>query len=66
MLIRGDEYETLKKIFKKLGNLWVELTAKGIIIEPIAYNIEDYKQRLKQGYSFIKTIEQEKKVLLKC
>jgi len=63
IIVRGDRNKALDVIFDKLGDAFLELAGKGIIIENIVENEKEWKKMERKCFSFVKNIKDDKIVL---
>ena|GEM_PF-7109806 len=65
ILVRDDPQECSKLVFKALQDLYVDLLCNGIIVQPIFYNVDVWRERVKRRSTFPLNVEEEKIVILK-
>lgn len=63
IIVNGERKKALDRIFDKLGDAFLELAGKGIIVENIVENIKDWKKMEKKGFSFVRNVKDDRIVL---
>jgi len=63
IIVSGERKKALDIIFDKLGDAFLELAGKGIIVENIVENEEEWKNLEKKGFSFAKNVKDDRIVL---
>jgi len=63
IIVSGERKKALDIIFDKLGDAFLELAGKGIIVENIVENVEEWKKMEKKGFSFAKNVKDDRIVL---
>jgi predicted nucleotidyltransferase len=63
IIVSGERKKALDLVFEKLGDAFLELAGKGIIIENIVENVEKWNEMEEKGFSFTKNVKDDKIVL---
>jgi len=63
IMVSGEPKKALDAIFDRLGDDFLELAGKGIIVENIVENAEEWKKMEKKGFSFTKNVKENRIVL---
>lgn len=63
IIVSGNRKKALDTIFDKLGDTFLELAGKGIIVENIVENAEEWKNMERKGFSFTRNVKDDRIVL---
>ena len=63
IIVSGDRKKALDVIFDELGDAFLELAGKGVIVENIVENVEEWKRMEKKGFSFVRNMKDDRIVL---
>jgi len=63
IIVKGEPKKAIDVIFDKLGDAFLELAAKGVIVENIVENVEEWKKMEKKGFSFARNVKDDRIVL---
>jgi len=63
IIVSGERKKALDVLFDKLGDAFLELAGKGVIVENIVENEEEWKNMEKKGFSFVKNVKDDRIVL---
>ena len=63
IIVSGDRNKALDAIFDKLGDAFLELAGKGVTVENIVENVDEWKKMEKKGFSFARNVKDDRIVL---
>lgn len=63
IIVGGERKKALDVMFDKLGDVFLELAGKGIVIENIIENVEKWSEMERKGFSFVKNVKDDRIVL---
>lgn len=63
IIVSGERKKALDVMFDKLGDAFLELAGKGVIVENIVENVEEWKKMEKKGFSFVRNVKDDRIVL---
>lgn len=62
---RRDALRVLKLIYGVLGDMWLSLAARGWVVEFVVFGEDEWKEMVREGFSFSINVEGEKVVFYK-
>jgi len=63
IIVSGDRKKALDMIFDELGDAFLELAGKGVIVENIVENVEEWRKMEKKSFSFVRNVKDDRIVL---
>ena len=63
IVVNGERKKALDVMFDKLGDAFLELVGKGVIVENIVENVEEWKKMEREGFSFARNVKDDRIVL---
>ena len=63
IIVSGNRKKALDVMFDELGDAFLELAGKGVIVENIVENAEEWEKMEKKGFSFVRNVKDDKIVL---